>query len=1310
MREGISPGEHPSSPTLVPVSGNGLDLSFRDIILPLSRHELILSIGKYVVLQNTQTQELSFVASADQTSSARGEITAMALCGKRQHLSVCRAAVKGDEENLNSPASISVYKVTSRSDQSLARVANSRPVSLLKTLTVTWTDRFVGTALSPDGKLVSAQAANSTWSLGVWDWGRGRQVALSEVHCRVSRVRFNVIDMAQLSTSGGNLLRIWTLCEYALKPLASFKSGDETKVKNVVNYADHAWLPDDVLVALLEDGDVQLVVNAELVQTLRAVHKGLGKLVCMNPLNNGEGVVVGGTHGLVSVVRVASKMLKANEKELHLQRRMRIPNTERVVSVTTDPAAAMLLCCTERGYGAYDLSNLCLLRGDDEAITLSLLASTPLSQEMEKLTAASRRPCFAASCRLPDGDAAVHVWSQIDCHECFIAHPLEQQTPLSVDIHPCGSEILVTFLSKLQIFFVLQDSLRLGFEMPQKQLSLAQYSASGALFAAVHATNKTIYLYRGLSRIQREPQLVGIFRNFRDTIEIFRWVVHDTSFFVADTAGELLHCVLRWQSGGEVEDLVETHSLTQTLAPHNAIVAFTSCYMNDSHDYAVFVAEKKGNSSHKGAGGQNIVRAWVNGELAVDSLQNNGNIGEILPFQVTALETGPGLASSDQNLLFAGTENGSVVIFNWKRGPRSIEGYSTIVLTRAIKRVDLHTAPVVGLFYASHSRQLLSNSKNGVVLACKVCRGSSGDGESLSSIATAIRDEQNLHDLSGTHGFTSICQPEELAVYDRSKVELSRLKLLDLDAELQQFKMENEMLSRQVREQRIKFENALKGELAVYARSAEEDQKALRSELDARLGGAINERERKLRSLSEDARSAQDHYLFSMEKLQSECDTLREQLQRSKLELEDEQKRTEERELQLEYESRRSLREAKSQFDSTVKKLSEELELTQKKLREVLRQQDQDQLVQMGLLASTIDCEKQKGALQLAEQNGKAAALNQQVKMLLGALNHKDGELQQINGDYEEKLREIHVLRERLAEEKALGKKLQREKDESAVQLAEQKRLLDNLQRVDDVHRSQLELLQKHILPKDRELAKMQEHLNQLHDANQEVVVQANISDRLRVESSSLAKKHGRELGNARKRLEKVRHSIVVLQEELGELLQRSAVQEKSALVTEIGRMHKRMTRQLDALQARGDSAEEVNAELHRQNRFLLQNKHSLRRQVEAGNREKHKLAAALSFQNASLVTELNTFRKANKELERRLRRHEEVGKGTAAILKQQGPETDEGELDARKLVKETEVKGLLTSRSISNIRFTTGAKPRPKSAGAGSSRRRILM
>ncbi|KAE9310626.1 hypothetical protein PF008_g20413 [Phytophthora fragariae] len=118
----------------------------------------------------------------------------------------------------------------------------------------------------------------------------------------------------------------------------------------------------------------------------------------------------------------------------------------------------------------------------------------------------------------------------------------------------------------------------------------------------------------------------------------------------------------------------------------------------------------------------------------------------------------------------------------------------------------------------------------------KLCRKNVGNCMSSSAFATPIRDGQNLHDLS-INSFTGVCQPEELAVFDRNKVELTRLKLLDLDSELQQFKMVNKMRTRPVSEQRIQFENTLQVQLAAQARTAEDKQKELRQELGARLGG-----------------------------------------------------------------------------------------------------------------------------------------------------------------------------------------------------------------------------------------------------------------------------------------------------------------------------------------------------------------------------------------------------------------------------------------------------------------------------------------
>lgn len=344
---------------LTPVSGSGINTTFRDAVQFVDKQELVLAIGKYVVLQNIQHQELTFLAGQQQqrnslndgssnSSGALGEITAIALCGKRHYLSICRAAVREDgDSSSNGAATVSIYSIGSSSHQSSSahgshasdRSHDNTAAPLARRKSAVYdskrsrgtyrgtlsfdTERFCGTALSHDGKLVCCQAANASWTLIVWDWVRSRQVAIADVHCKVTRVRFNAIDMAQISTSGGNVLRLWTMSEYTLKVFSSFKSGDETKSKHVTHYVDHVWLPGDCLVALLEDGDVQLIVNAELVQTIRGVHNQ-AKMTCMSVLSNGEGVVLGGTQGLVSIVRVGSKMMKSAEKEMQLQRRMRV--------------------------------------------------------------------------------------------------------------------------------------------------------------------------------------------------------------------------------------------------------------------------------------------------------------------------------------------------------------------------------------------------------------------------------------------------------------------------------------------------------------------------------------------------------------------------------------------------------------------------------------------------------------------------------------------------------------------------------------------------------------------------------------------------------------------------------------------------------------------------------------------------------------------------------------------------------------------------------------------------------------------------
>ncbi|GLE05460.1 hypothetical protein PINS_up014473 [Pythium insidiosum] len=354
----------PPRENVEPLSGSGLSSGVRDAVLLLDRHELVFALGKFAVVQNMQSQELVVIGgqqpdthptqdvshtaaqrkgraaayTATTTSDPHvyvgaelGAITALALCTKRSLLAICRSAADSIE-GATRDSNRSVQRLATVSIHSLKGTRSSRTAtersgarsrgSRLKVLTFA-AERFTSTALSTDGTLLCCQSSTAAWSLIVWDWSRERQVALVDVHYKVSRVRFNLVDMGQISTSGGNQLKLWTLSEYSLKNFASFKSGDETRAKHVASYADHAWLPDDCLIALLDDGAVQLIINGELLQTVTALTCAQ-RALCLTSLNNGEGAIVGGDGGSLALLRLATKMMRSGEKEVHVQRQLRV--------------------------------------------------------------------------------------------------------------------------------------------------------------------------------------------------------------------------------------------------------------------------------------------------------------------------------------------------------------------------------------------------------------------------------------------------------------------------------------------------------------------------------------------------------------------------------------------------------------------------------------------------------------------------------------------------------------------------------------------------------------------------------------------------------------------------------------------------------------------------------------------------------------------------------------------------------------------------------------------------------------------------
>ncbi|TMW55763.1 hypothetical protein Poli38472_010645 [Pythium oligandrum] len=1235
----------PPLETLMPVSGSGLSRHVRDMVLVLDRNEVVFVLGKFVVVQNLQSQELAFL-SGQQTASATpssrvkasesrvelGEITAMAVCGKRQYLSLCRAAT-----SRSSSATVTIYNLKSLGSHRARGESNQRGTRQ-KTLRFE-TDRFSCTTLSSDGKLVCCQSTTATWTLVVWDWSRERQIAIADVHCKVTRVRFNIIDMAQLSTSGSNQLKLWTLSEYTLKPFASFKSGDELRAKHVTQYADHVWLPDDCLVALLEDGSVQLVVNGELLQTVQALPSG-AKATCIVALSQGDGVIVAGEDGTLALVRLGVKMMRAGEKEMHLQRRMRLQDPDRILSLAVDIAATTLVCCTERLYGSYDLSNLSLLLGDDEVVVLNPLASTPFVSEMpQRLSAASRRPCFAVTCQLPTSSHAALVWQQLDAHECVIMHAFESPSasPLCMDLHPHGSEMLVAFASRVVVFSVLHDSLKVAYELPAKQATHVQYSPSGSHIAlVVGSAPRALLVYRTSTRAHREPQLLGIYRDLQEaSIHLLSWSLNDSSFFLADTVGEIRHYRLETQATGEIDECIALQGSTTIFNKNHTVVELVNVRCaRDTHEYIAFAVEKCGRSLGKEStkGTSSTLRAWIDGNLSYDALVSvSGTLSSssvVIPHDVTTLCAGRG------RTLLAGTAAGVVVVLYWKPGRLRVDGQHRVYLrVDALRSIDLHTSSIAGLYYAPVTQRVLTASSSGVVLVCELQR------ENDSEQRRNAFDQDFEAITESSQSFVSVAQPDEVALYDRSAMELRKLKLLDIEGELQQAKMENEMLTKHLNEQKQLFHDRLTSELRRVQTKHEQEQHAMRSDWDVTAHKLSLERDQSINAVTSDAQRARDQYLAGMERAQRECERLRDELNMAKTQIQDLNYETEERESTLRSEFEATLRSTKEASDTMRSKLEGELDLTKKRLAEVLKQLDQDQLEQLSLLSTAMETEKARAADQMSNVQGKMAALHQEVKMLLSALNQKDHALEMLKATCKQSQDEMLDLEVQLEDEREAAEHTRREKQELASQLAEQKRVFEQLQRLNNVHRSQIELLQKNLMPKDREIEQMQQHLTALHRVNQEIVVDANLSERLRLESAAKAKQHAQEMEAAQKQLEIVRHSIVVLQDELGELVKQSAVQEKSALVQELTRIHKRLTRQLDVLQAKDERSEEVSAELHRQNRSLMKNKQHLRKQMELAHKERHKLVSALAYQNTTLMSELNAMRKQNKELERHAKR-----------------------------------------------------------------------
>ncbi|RHY07577.1 hypothetical protein DYB28_011124 [Aphanomyces astaci] len=300
---------------LTPASGIGFNTNLRDMLLYVNKNEVIYAIGKYVALQNIHSQKMSFFEPPpskdhDSTSSVRlGDICALAITSAAYGELHLNLLPQGPERGVHIALFHSMSSCCFLQGDDSARWSRLTPI---RTLTYD-THSFTSVAFSHDGKFVVAQSTTSEWTFALWDWTRARQVAVAEAHSKVTRICFNPVDVAQISTSGGVHLRLWRLTEPTCRPFATFNSAN-----SAIRYVDHTWVgTTDGIVAVLDNGDVQFFRNGELLRTIPMLHHG-HVLQCVQSFKTS--VVVGGDRGWLSVLEVDA----FNGADIHMVKRMRI--------------------------------------------------------------------------------------------------------------------------------------------------------------------------------------------------------------------------------------------------------------------------------------------------------------------------------------------------------------------------------------------------------------------------------------------------------------------------------------------------------------------------------------------------------------------------------------------------------------------------------------------------------------------------------------------------------------------------------------------------------------------------------------------------------------------------------------------------------------------------------------------------------------------------------------------------------------------------------------------------------------------------
>jgi hypothetical protein len=729
-----------------PYHAFGIRGPLRDNVDYLSESRLIYPVGKRVCTYAIEKKQTDFIDLHPDVQNVIGVTVApnrkrVAFCelslaeggATAATMSAATAAVEGkshsSSNNQNSRESKSSTEPSSNKNQSHGGAINpygfKSQVSVyhalqgvhLRTLSLpSMKGVFTNCCFTADNKFLVAIGSAPDFKLVYWKWSNMKMISSVSMSSEATRIRVNPNDSSQLTTTGPNHCKLWTLEKDLSLKCSSLIA---QKLEKSETFVDHTWTKiggssdssngGGLILVATEKGTVLVLQmnsegNTEVRQTIHlfnASHYKNHHQKLETIQSNAKGFVAGGSCGYFAVYEQTDdqkdpflpiRAFKTGEHD-HVSTIAISPLSETVCSFIK-PSNQLIM---------FPLAHIDMIeQNGTPAKDSNSEEDTSMINPFTKLrlngfhagAILDLSTCFCCPIIATVGtDRTIRIWDYVTW-ECVISFHTPQEEPVCVTIHPSGFHLLVGFKERIRMYNILKGELKEYRSLPIKNCRQLRFSSGGNIFACAYGINLEIY---NTNSFKLRKTLMGHIRPIRQ----MKWLDDGSTLYTVGMDG----ACLGWDAslGTRIDERTMAPNMFAAVAIDRKVpMLLCSTTAGELMDVRRIPDEE--NEPLKGG--------TIHESVSCGSMEVAAGKGDTSSVIITQM-----VITNKNNALICGTSSGCVRVYPWPLIPGS-DATDEDTLDERKKRfteIQCHSASITGLDVSFDDTFLFSTGEDGSV-------------------------------------------------------------------------------------------------------------------------------------------------------------------------------------------------------------------------------------------------------------------------------------------------------------------------------------------------------------------------------------------------------------------------------------------------------------------------------------------------------------------------------------------------------------------------------------------------------------------